>query len=203
MYRVGTSMLPGKPNEDLQIEVNCVISGFHLLYSLARTPLEMHLDPDAIISSMMFLPALFQVREIASQHDPVPIDIDAREFMAGYADDLRHGRRQAIVDRYDRRGAYRVGEGEKNLESWDLIRAAYMTQWTPPARFAWRELSYEVVADDAVIVVGLFDWGLADGRKLTFSYTGLLIRADGELKIRLEDESMSPKMLAALNPQIN
>jgi len=49
--------------------------------------------------------------------------------------------------------------------------------------------------------VGLFDWGLADGRKLTFSYTGLLVRIEGELRIRLEDESMSPKMLAAMNPQ--
>jgi hypothetical protein len=59
------------------------------------------------------------------------------------------------------------------------------------------------VGDDSVIVVGLFDWGLADGRKLTFSYTGLLVRIEGELKIRLEDESMSPKMLAAMNPQAN
>jgi hypothetical protein len=154
-----------------------------------------------IPSTMMFLPALFQVRELTSARGSVPIDIDAREFMAGYADDLRHGRRLSIVDRYDRRGAWRVGEGEKNFESWELIRAAYMTQWTPPVRFSWRELSYEIVSDDAVIVVGLFDWGLADGRKLTFAYTGLLVRIDGELKIRLEDESMNPKMLAALNPQ--
>jgi hypothetical protein len=160
-------------------------------------------DFTPLIPSMLFLPALFQVRELVSAREQTPIDIDAREFMAGYADDLRHGRRLAIVDRYDRRGAYRVGEGEKNLESWELIRAAYMTQWTPPARFAWRELSYEVVSVDSVIVVGLFDWGLADGRKLTFSYTGLLVRIDGELRIRLEDESMSPKMLAVLNPQSN
>ena len=160
-----------------------------------------YFSPD--ISALMFIPALFQVREITDTRGEVPLDVDAREFMAGYADDLRHGRRESIVDRYDRRGAYRVGEGEKNLESWELIRAAYMTQWTPPARFAWRELSYEVVGDDAIIVVGLFDWGLADGRSLTFSYTGLLVRSEGELRIRLEDESMSPKALAALNAPKN
>lgn len=156
---------------------------------------------DSLIPGMFFLPALFQVRDLITSSDQVPIDVDAREFMSGYAEDLRHGRRQAIVERYDRRGAYRVGEGEKNLESWDLIRAAYMTQWTPPASFAWRDLSYEPVGNDAVIVIGLFDWGLADGRRLAFSYTGLLVRQDGELRIRLEDESMSPKMLAALNSQ--
>jgi hypothetical protein len=154
---------------------------------------------DTLLPGMFFLPALFQVRDILSPKDEVSIDVDAREFMAGYAEDLRRGRRQSIVDRYDRRGAFRVGEGEKNLESWELIRAAYMTQWTPPASFVWRDLSYEPVGNEAVIIVGLFDWGLADGRRLTFSYTGLLVRQDGELRIRLEDESMSPRALAAFN----
>jgi hypothetical protein len=135
-----------------------------------------------IVPGMFFLPALFQVRDLITS-EQVPIDVDAREFMAGY----------------DKRGAYRVGEGEKNLESWELIRAAYMTQWTPPASFAWRDLSYEVIGNDSVIVIGLFDWGLADGRRIAFSYTGLLVKHNGELRIRLEDESMSPRALAALN----
>jgi hypothetical protein len=154
---------------------------------------------NSLLPGMMFLPALFHVRDLHTPSDQLPIEADAREFMSGYAEDLRNGRRQAIVERYDRRGAYRVGEGEKNLESWELIRAAYMTQWTPPASFVWRDLSYEPVGTDAVIVIGLFDWGLADGRRLSFSYTGLLVRQDGELRIRLEDESMSPRALAALN----
>jgi len=154
---------------------------------------------DSLFPGMFFRPALFQVRDLLTSSDQVPIEADAREFMSAYAEDLRHGRRQSIVERYDRRGAYRVGEGEKNLESWELIRAAYLTQWTPPASFSWRDLSYEPIGTDAVMVIGLFDWGLADGRRLAFSYTGLLMRQDGELRIRLEDESMSPRTLAALN----
>jgi hypothetical protein len=154
---------------------------------------------DTLLPGIFFLPALFQVRDILAPKDEVPIDVDAREFMFGYAEDLRNGRRQSIIDRYDRRGAFRVGEGEKNLESWELIRAVYMTQWTPPSSFAWRDLTYEPAGNDAIIIVGLFDWGLADGRRLTFSYTGFLVRQDGELRIRLEDESMSPRALAALN----
>lgn len=152
-----------------------------------------------VIPGLFLVPALFQVRDLVAAQDEVPIDADAREFMASYAEDLRNGRRQAIVDRYDRRGAYRVGEGEKTLESWELIRAAYMTQWTPPASFGWRELSYERVAPEAILVIGLFEWGLADERRITFSYTCLLVRQDGELRIRLEAESMNPKMFAALN----
>ena len=172
-----------------------MIGPFYLLCTLpAMSP---HL-PD-VIPGFFFLPALFQVRDIVASQDEAPINVDAREFMASYAEDLRSGRRQAIVDRYDRRGAYRVGEGEKTLESWELIRAAYMTQWTPPATFGWRDLSYETVGPDAVLVIGLFDWGLADGRKISFSYTSLLLRQDGELRIRVESESMNPKMFATLN----
>ena len=45
-----------------------------------------------------------------------PIEGEARAFMDDYADDLRAGGRQSIADRYDKRGAYRVGEGQKVLE---------------------------------------------------------------------------------------
>ncbi|HEX6573521.1 MAG TPA: hypothetical protein VF042_01005 [Gemmatimonadaceae bacterium] len=152
-----------------------------------------------VIPGIFFLPALFQVRDLVSAQNEALIDVDAREFMAGYAEDIRNGRRQAIAARYDRRGAYRVGEGEKTLESWELIRAAYMTQWSPPVNFAWRDLTYEVLGPDSVMVIGLFDWGLLDGRRIAFSYTALLVRQDGELRIRLEAESMNPKMFAALN----
>lgn len=153
-----------------------------------------------LMPTMMMLPALFQMQGTGTARSTdVSIENVARDFMLGYSDDLRNGRRQAIANRYDRRGAYRVGEGEKTLESWELIRAAYLSQWSPPTRFAWKDLSYEPVGEDAVIVVGLFEWGLADGRMLSFSYTGLLVRQDGELRIRLEDESMSPRALASLN----
>lgn len=155
---------------------------------------------DPLFHTTLLLPALFQMQRVGGvPRTGESLEELAREFMSGYADDLRNGRRQAIAERYDRRGAYRVGEGEKTLESWELIRAGYMTQWTPPTRFAWHDLSFEAVSDDAIIVVGLFDWGLADGRNLSFSYTGLLVRQNGGLMIRLEDESMSPRVLAALN----
>ena len=147
---------------------------------------------------MMALPELFQLQGVERPSlggiDP---ETEAREFMRAYAEDVRAGRREAIANRYDSRGAYRVGEGRKNLEPWPVIQASYMSEWNPPSRFAWRDLSYEVIASDAVMVIGLFDWGIADGRTLTFSYTGLLVRRDGRLRIRLEDESISPRAVAA------
>ncbi|HEU0055269.1 MAG TPA: hypothetical protein VFQ39_18910, partial [Longimicrobium sp.] len=40
---------------------------------------------------------------------------EARAFMAGYARDLAAGDREAVAARYDDRGAYMVGGGEKEL----------------------------------------------------------------------------------------
>jgi len=117
---------------------------------------------------------------------------EAREFMAGYARDLLAGNREAIVGRYDGRGAYFVGQGRKELLPTDSIRALYFGGWRAPASFEWQDLSYEVVGPDAVVVTGRFAWTGAGGRGATFSYTGLLLRRDGGLHIRLEDESAEP-----------
>ena len=117
---------------------------------------------------------------------------EAQAFMAGYARDLAGGNREGIIARYDPRGAYFVGQGRKELVPPDSTAAIYRSRWQPPASFAWRDLSYEVAGPDAVVVTGLFDWGLDGGRTLTFSYTGLLLRRDGRWLIRLDDESGAP-----------
>ena len=53
----------------------------------------------------------------------------------------------------------------------------------------WRDLSYEVVGKEGVMVVGLLDWAISAENKVTFSYTALLTYQEGGLKLRLEDES--------------
>jgi hypothetical protein len=127
---------------------------------------------------------------------------EARAFMDGYAVDLRTGDRAAIAARYDRRGAYFAGHGRSELETWAQIEARYRDDWRPPAAFEWRDLAYEPAGPDAVVVTGLFTWTrAADVEPLLLSYTGLLLRQDGELRIRLEDESMSPQSLRQLMPR--
>ena len=123
-----------------------------------------------------------------------PVVTEARAFMADYARDLSAGDRAAVARRYDRRGAWRMGHGEKGYDLWVEIARQYRENWPPPKSFAWRELSYEPLGPDAVVVLGLFDWGVSDEKSggtklLTYSYTGLLVRQDGELRIRMEDES--------------
>jgi hypothetical protein len=132
------------------------------------------------------------------QRDDQHVEAEARAFMESYARDLRGGAREAIAARYDRRGAYRVGGGQKTLEPLDSIRAGYTGRWQAPAAFEWHDLSYEVLGDDAVMVVGRFEWTDAQGRVLPLTYTGLLVRQDGEWRIRLEDEDISPRALRDL-----
>jgi hypothetical protein len=114
--------------------------------------------------------------------------------MAGYATDLLAGNRAAIAARYDRSGAYLVGAGTKRFVPYDSIVAIYAApRWSAPLSFEWQDLSYEVVGTDAAVVVGRFLWGLAgDKPPITMSYTALLRRQDGRLRIRVEDESAAP-----------
>lgn len=125
--------------------------------------------------------------------DPAALVQEAREFMESYARDLRAGERDLLVARYDPRGAYMVGGGQKALLSPDSIRAIYHGRWRPPASFEWRDLSYEAVGPDAVVVTGRFIWGVSPERQLPpYSYTALLVRHDGRFRIRVEDESTAP-----------
>ena len=126
------------------------------------------------------------------------VENEAREFMAGYARDLRAGDRPAIAARYDRRGAYMAGSGEKQVASPDSIRARYQhSSWTAPARFEWRDLSYEAVGPQAVLVSGRFEWTTTAGQSLPGSYTALLVREQGQLRIRAEHEDIAPSALRA------
>ena len=122
------------------------------------------------------------------------LETEARTFMETYAQDLRTKDAEAVAARYNRSGAYFLGNGRKEFSPFDSIRARYLEQWQGPATFEWRDLSYEVLSSDAVLVAGKFNWGRGDSLEaLDLSYTGLLTRQDGELRIRLEDESVDPE----------
>jgi hypothetical protein len=122
---------------------------------------------------------------------------EARTFMDAYARDLLAGDRTAIAARYDRTGAYFLGNGRKEFTTYDSVVAQYRgAAWNPPVSFEWRDLSFEPVGPDAVVVAGQFVWVAAAGAPpMTLSYTSLLRRQDGALRIRLEDESFDPASL--------
>jgi hypothetical protein len=118
-----------------------------------------------------------------------PLVADAQTFMAWYAHDLRKGNREGIIARYDRRGDY-IPTDEKGYHSFEEVGAIYRgKEWSAPASFEWKGLVYEPMGADAIMVTGHFVWGLPVGKSLTFAYTGVLVRQEGQLRIRLEHES--------------
>ena len=132
---------------------------------------------------------------LAAQPAEPPVVAEARAFMAAYAQALQQGDRAGIAGRYDRTGAFHLGNGRKGFESYAAIQALYRgARWQPPYQFEWRDLSYEPVGPDAVVIAGQFLWTPRDGAApLTYSYAALLRRQDGVLRIRLEDESTRPQ----------
>ena len=138
-------------------------------------------------------PAAAQPSPPATAAAEAPIVAEARAFMEAYAEDLRRGERGAIAERYDRSGAWRVGPRRTRFETWDQINASYRGRWEAPASFEWQTLAYEPAGPDAVVVVGRFFWWPQKARALEppldYSYTALLVRRDGKLRIRVEDEA--------------
>jgi hypothetical protein len=128
---------------------------------------------------------------LTAQPAEPPVVAEARAFMISYAEALLAGDRAGIAARYDRRGTYFLGHGAKSFEEYPHIQGIYASDgWQPPFRFEWRDLSFEPVGADAVVIAGQFLWTPREGAQpLTFSYTAMLHRQDGVLRIRLEDES--------------
>lgn len=120
------------------------------------------------------------------------VERELREFYDAYAEDLRRHRRGAIADRYDPRGVFFLGNGRKVLRSFEEVKNQYLTKWTGPRSFEWKDLTVEVLSPDAALMLGRFDWQTPSGETLTFSYTGVLVRHPGGWRIRVEDESHQP-----------
>ena len=117
---------------------------------------------------------------------------EARQFFDAYAEDLRNHRREAVADRYDRRGVFMMGNGNKSLATFEGVKDRYLTKWKGPKSFQWKDLSFDVLAPNVVAVLGKFEWETVDSKVLSFSYTGILIKRDGQWRIRVEDESTKP-----------
>jgi hypothetical protein len=129
----------------------------------------------------------------AAQDADSALVTEARAFMDAYGQDLAGARREEIAARYDRRGVHIMFNGERESVPWEALRQQYLTSWQPPAAFEWGNLIFEPAGSDAVVVNGLFFWTMRTGEPpMRFRYTALLLRQDGVLRIRLEDESMAP-----------
>ena len=116
---------------------------------------------------------------------------ELRQFYDAYTEDLRQRRPEAIANRYDARGYFSLGNGTKRFVSFEDNKKQYMTRWTGPKNFDWKDLSFEVLSPTPAADAGLFDWTSASGQKETLSYTAILTKQSGQWRIRIEDESVN------------
>lgn len=138
---------------------------------------------------LVLLALCCMVTAAEAQTEP-PVVAEARAFMADYARDLTRGDREAISARYDRTGTFFLVRGGHEFVTHATLTRDYRESWSPPTSFAWRDLHFDAAGPDAVVVNGLFVWGRED-RQEVMTYTGFLRRQDGQLRIRLEDESLA------------
>lgn len=140
-----------------------------------------------ILGSVAATGALAQTAPAAAER---PDHAEARAFMDAYAQNLRNVDREAVVAGYDPAGVWFFSGGEGEWLTTAQIAGIYGSeQWRPPADFAWRDLAFIPVGDDVVTVTGRFDWPRADGGTRAVAYHGLLVRIDGQWRIRVEDET--------------
>jgi hypothetical protein len=125
----------------------------------------------------------------AGQKEVVGVERELRQFYDSYAEDLRQHRPEGIAKRYDTRGYFSLGNGSKRFVTFDDNKKRYLTEWSGPKNFDWKDLSFEVLSPTSAAVAGLFDWTRTTGEKDTLSYTAVLTKQSGEWRIRIEDES--------------
>jgi ketosteroid isomerase-like protein len=116
---------------------------------------------------------------------------EIKAFYDSYAEDLRKHSREAISNRYDTLGYYRMGNGNKSFISFEEVKKHYLTNWIGPKSFEWKDMSIDVISPEAVVVTALFNWESGTGEKRTTSYTGVLKKELNKWKIRVEDESFN------------
>jgi hypothetical protein len=119
---------------------------------------------------------------------------ELKAFYEAYGEDLIQKRTESIANRYDPRGTYFLGNGSKAFATFEQTKRSYMTRWTGPKSFAWKDLEYEVITPTAANVVGRFEWAREnEPQPKLCSYSALLLKNSGQWRIRIEDESCPTK----------
>ena len=124
---------------------------------------------------------------------PTGLKASTQEFFAQYEAAIKAPRREAIAGFYHPEGAIRVLNGTTSRMSRLQLDSVYRTAWTPPAFFAWEELSYDSLDPGTVIVTGGFRWarrGTTD--TLRYLYAAVVQAVDSGMAIRFEHETLRP-----------
>lgn len=141
-----------------------------------------------ILSLAVLASSAFAQAPNLKQSEIDAIEREIRAFYKAYDEDMTQSRGLALIERYDPRGAYALGNGVRTFQTPEFLKRKY-TAFKAPKHFAWKDLIVDVLSADTVAVLGLFEWQFPTGPIHTYSYTGILIKRNGRWLIRVEDES--------------
>ncbi len=107
---------------------------------------------------------------------------------------MRVARRSAIAAFYRRDGALVVFNGVPERSTREELRRPYEGAWSPPAYFAWENLTYDPVSPTHVLVNGGFRWRAVSERDtVRYVHAAMLATADSGMGIIFEHETLRPK----------
>src|SRR5207249_5560808 len=113
-----------------------------------------------------------------------------RAVLDSIAADLVANNRASLVARYDKRGAILLGNwGLKAYPFDSLPTQVYGAGWSPPVRFAWRNVTIEALSARSAVVYAQFIWHSAERDSSVNSYTGVFLHDGKRWRVRSEHES--------------
>jgi hypothetical protein len=124
---------------------------------------------------------------------PADLKASAAELYVAYGSALATPRRNAIASFYHYTGALVVFNGVARRMSRAELEAKYRGPWTPPAFFAWENLSFDSIGPGSVIVTGGFKWQTPGQPDTTrYVYAALVVAVDSGMSILFEHETLRP-----------
>lgn len=111
-----------------------------------------------------------------------------------YGQALATPQREAIAAFYHPDGVLLVLNGASERHSRAVIDRRYREQWSPPAYFAWDDLTFDSIGPGQVLVNGGFRWQSAGQQDtVPFIYAALLVAVDSGMAIAFEHETLRPR----------
>ena len=113
-----------------------------------------------------------------------------RAVLDSIAADLVANNRASLVARYDKRGAILLGNWGLKAYPYDsLPTQVYGAGWSPPVRFAWRNVTIEALSARSAVVYAQFIWHSAERDSSVNSYTGVFLHDVKRWRVRVAASS--------------
>lgn len=119
------------------------------------------------------------------------VEAEAHQAMEAWGAAIRDGDADRILTTYSKAGVTFATKGTKYFTTFEELANQFGVGDLDPQDFEWEGLSFEVLSPDAVLVTGSFRLRWLEDEGVRGSNMVLLVREEGELRVRAESESLT------------